>query len=165
MLAWLPNDLVCPCFIYPSQVGALDSAIRSANTAASRHGWAWRNTGTGIPPERILTALTASPSAVDANGGSPAPVSQLTDLLPFRVRRLVDSARVVREVRCAALIPDWDAVCVALMKLKSLPLGIAQVAGHEMELFGTYYPVSNRIVIVSYPTVFVFTFLKHRVLP
>ncbi len=45
--------------------------------------------------------------------------------------------QVVRDVRAAALVPNWDAVANALLRLKSLPLGIAHVAAQEMELFGT----------------------------
>jgi hypothetical protein len=44
--------------------------------------------------------------------------------------------QVVREVRAAALVPNWDSVGTALLRLKALPLGIAHVAAQEMELFG-----------------------------
>ncbi len=75
------------------QVGALDAAIRAAHTAASRHLWVWRQPS---------AAGTAASVGSEGSVAAPVPDTAAEDLLPFRVRRLLDTAKVHHG--CSALV-------------------------------------------------------------
>jgi hypothetical protein len=102
------------------QVGGIDVALRSVDAALQRHGWAFADPGS-------LARAASTSTSIGALAAFPA-----------SVRRLVDTARVVREARAGVLALDWGAVGASLHRVAELTLGLDPSAAAELDLLGVH---------------------------